>query len=95
MQRFSDRSSERARALAPTCKIMVRIKQSNSQALGYLPAGVTGVLDSVYEPSQLAEIIRRVCDGEYYLDKNIAHLLAIRHVKKNAGAVFSIEFSRV
>lgn len=86
-------SIDRVRALAPTCKLMVRIKQSNSQALAYLQAGVTGVLDSVHELSQLAEIIHRVCDGEYYLDKNIAQLLAIRQVKKTL-APFSVLSSR-
>lgn len=69
-------------SIAPACKIIVRLRYSSAQAVSYLQAGVTGILDSLHDSDQLVEIIRHVCRGEYYLDKNIAQLLAMRQIKK-------------
>jgi len=44
--------------------------------------GVTGLLDAMPEPNQLFEIVRLIHQGEYYLDKQIAQLLAMRQIKK-------------
>ncbi len=70
------------RAISPACKIIVRLRYSSAQAVCYLQSGVTGILDSLHDSDQLAEIIRHVCRGEYYLDKDIAQLLAMRQIKK-------------
>lgn len=72
----------RLRTIAAACKVIVVIRQSSAQAVSYLQAGATGLLDSIHESSQLAEIIRQVYQGEYYLDQQIAQLLAMRQVKK-------------
>ena len=70
------------RSIRSTCKIIVSLRHSSAQAVSYLQLGVTGILDSFHEPRQMAEIIRHVCRGEYYLDKDIAQLLAMRQIKK-------------
>lgn len=70
------------RSIAPACKIIVRLRHSSAQAIAYLQSGVTGILNSLHDSDQLAEIIRHVCRGEYYLDKDIAQLLAMRQIKK-------------
>lgn len=70
------------RSIAPICKIMVRLRYSSAQAVSYLQMGVTGILDTTHDSDQLVEIIRHVCRGEYYLDKDIAQLLAMRQIKK-------------
>lgn len=70
------------RSISPACKIVIRLRHSSAQAVCYLQSGVTGILDSVHDTEQLAEIIRHVCLGEYYLDKDIAQLLAMRQIKK-------------
>lgn len=70
-----------ARNLAPACKIIVKLYDS-SHAIAYLQVGVTGLLDSFHNLEQLADIIRDVYLGEYYLDQSIAQLLAMRQIKK-------------
>ncbi len=70
------------RSITPACKIIVRLRYSSAQAVSYLQSGVTGILDSLHDSDQLAEIIRHVCRGEYYLDKDISQLLAMRQIKK-------------
>ncbi len=69
-------------AVAPACKIMLIIRHSCFQAVAYLQMGVTGLLDAMPASSQLLEIVRLVHQGEYYLDKQIAQLLAMRQIKK-------------
>jgi DNA-binding NarL/FixJ family response regulator len=69
------------RNIAPASKIIVKLHDS-SQAIAYFQAGVTGLLDSCHNPERLAEIIRDVCLGEYYLDQATAQLLAMRQIKK-------------
>jgi two-component system invasion response regulator UvrY len=66
----------------PDCKIIIRTECSTSLVLASLQLGVTGVLNLWHAPEQLAEIIRQVLNGEYYLDNDIAQLLAVRHIKK-------------
>lgn len=70
------------RVVAPACKILLIIGHSCSQAIAYLQMGVTGLLDAMPEPNQLFEIVRLIHQGEYYLDKQIAQLLAMRQIKK-------------
>ena len=70
------------RAIAPACKIMLIIRHSCFKAVAYLQMGVTGLLDAVPADSQLFEIVRLIQQGEYYLDKKIAQLLAMRQIKK-------------
>lgn len=69
------------RNLVPACKIIVKLYDS-SNAIAYLQAEVTGLLDSFHNVVRLAEIIRDVYLGEYYLDQSIAQLLAMRQIKK-------------
>lgn len=70
------------RAMAPACKIIVRLRHGGSEAVAYLQSGVTGILDSIHDVDRLLAIIRQVCLGEYYLDRDIAQLLAMRQIKK-------------
>lgn len=70
------------RNIATACKIIIKLHNSSSQAIAYLQAGVTGLLDSFPEAERLAEIIREIADGEYYLDQDIAQVLAMRQIKK-------------
>lgn len=69
-------------SIAPACKPIVTRPHSIVQTVSYLRHGVTCILDSRHEPRRLAEIIRRVCDGEYHLDHDIAQSLAMRQIKK-------------
>jgi len=70
---------DRLRTIVSACRVVVVIRQS-AQAVSYLQVGATGLLDSFHEPARLADIIRCLCQGEYYLDKQIAQLLAMRHI---------------
>lgn len=70
------------RNIAPACKIIIKLHNSSSQAIAYLQAGVTGLLDGLPEAERLAEIIREIAQGEYYLNQDIAQVLAMRQVKK-------------
>lgn len=70
------------RGICPECKIIVGTECCTSLVLACLQLGVTGILCSQPAPAQLAEIIRLVLSGEYYLDNDIAQILAIRHIKK-------------
>lgn len=69
-------------SIAPACKAIVCATRSCADAVAYLQAGACGLLDSLHSSQQLADIIRRVCAGEYYLDQNIAQILAMRQIKK-------------
>jgi DNA-binding NarL/FixJ family response regulator len=69
-------------AVAPACKIMLIIRHSCFKAVAYLQMGVTGLLDAMPASRQLLEIVRLIHQGEYYLDKEIAQLLAMRQIKK-------------
>ena len=69
-------------SIAPSCKIIVSAPHSCANATAYLQAGVSGLLDALHPPEKLAGILRRVGAGEYYLDQNIAQLLAMRQIKK-------------
>jgi DNA-binding NarL/FixJ family response regulator len=69
-------------SIAPSSKIIVSAPHSCANATAYLQAGVSGLLDALHPPEKLAGILRRVGAGEYYLDQNIAQLLAMRQIKK-------------
>jgi len=70
------------RAIAPECRALVVAGACGSRALAYLQAGVVGVADFGRDNRRQAEIARRVQGGAYYLDPDIAQVLAIRHVKR-------------
>ncbi|TPQ25829.1 LuxR C-terminal-related transcriptional regulator [Methylomonas koyamae] len=70
------------RKLAPDCRALIVSGVSGSRALAYLQAGVVGVADFGTDTQRLAEIAHRVQGGAYYLDPDIAQVLAIRHVKR-------------
>jgi len=73
---------DQVRAVYPACKLIIVAESAGSLALAGLQAGATGVLDREHPAAELAAIVRHVLAGEYYLDQNIAQLLAIRHIKK-------------
>lgn len=86
---FADRAERGAvarvaeiRAIAPECRALVVAGACGSRALAYLQAGVVGVADFGRDNRRLAEIALRVQSGAYYLDPDIAQVLAIRHVKR-------------
>lgn len=86
---------QQVRGMCPECKIIVWTECCTSQVLYCIRSGVTGVLCSQLAPAQLADVIRLVLDGEYYLDNDVAQMLAIRHIKKNLepfAALSSREF---
>ncbi|PPD31750.1 MAG: hypothetical protein CTY19_12920 [Methylomonas sp.] len=70
------------RTIAPACRIIVTLQKTSMQAVAYLQAGAVGVLDALPDSPRMAEIIRRVYQGDYYLDQVIAQLLAMRQIKK-------------
>lgn len=70
------------RNIWPECKIIVSTECYTSLVLACLQLGVTGVISSQHTPAQLAEVIRQVLRGEYYLDNAIAQMLSVRHIKK-------------
>lgn len=70
------------RAIAPDCPALVVAGACGSRALAYLQAGVVGVADFGSDHRRLADIAHRVQNGSYYLDPDIAQVLAIRHVKR-------------
>lgn len=70
------------RAVYPAGKLIFTAERSASLALAGLQAGATGVLDGSHSAGELAGIIRSVHTGAYYIDQNIAQLLAVRHIKK-------------
>jgi DNA-binding NarL/FixJ family response regulator len=67
-------------SIAPNSKIIVTLRHSSAKAVYYLQVGVTGLLDSLDTSERLAKIIHLVFRGEYFLDKNIAQLLAMRQI---------------
>ncbi|OQW75205.1 MAG: hypothetical protein BVN35_08870 [Proteobacteria bacterium ST_bin11] len=73
---------EQVKAIAPLSKFMVLLGPSCAHALIYMQAGVTGLLTSLPEAVKLAEIIRKIVQGQYYLEQDIAQLLAMRQIKK-------------
>lgn len=86
---------QHVRDICPECKIIVWTECCASQVLSCIRSGVTGVLCSPRAPAQLAQVIRLVLNGEYYLDNDIAQMLAIRYIKKNLepfAALSSREF---
>lgn len=70
------------RAVWPECKLIIQSECSISLVLACLQSGVTAVLSSRHAPAQLAEVIRQVLNGQYYLDNDVAQSLALRHIKK-------------
>ena len=70
------------RTTAPASKTIIVTTGSGTEALTYLQAGATGLLSSTPDTNHLIEIIRRVGEGEYFLDQDIAQLLAMRQIKK-------------
>ena len=81
------------RLVAPACKILLVVRHSCSQMVAYLQMGVTGLLEGLPSPDQLPGIVSLVHRGEYYLDKPIAQLLAMRQIKKTLEP-FSVLSSR-
>ncbi|WP_445372763.1 LuxR C-terminal-related transcriptional regulator [Methylomonas sp. HW2-6] len=86
---FADRAERGAvarvaeiKAIAPECRALLVAGACGSRALAYLQAGVVGVADFGTDTQRLAEIAHRVLGGAYYLDPDIAQVLAIRHVKR-------------
>lgn len=69
-------------ATAPTCKTVIVMTTPGAEALAYLQAGATGLLSSLPDASRLSEILRRVYHGDYFLDQDIAQVLAMRQIKK-------------
>ncbi|MCQ8116513.1 LuxR C-terminal-related transcriptional regulator [Methylomonas rosea] len=86
---------DQIKAIAPSCKLIVLLRHSSTDAVTYMQAGVTGLLRLIPDTMKLAEIIRKIMQGEYYLDQNIAQLLAMRQIKKQLepfSALSSREF---
>lgn len=83
------------RSASPACKFMVLLNEFGSNATSYLQVGTTGLLMSIPESARLVEIIRLILNDRYYLDQNIAQLLAMRQIKKQLepfSALSSREF---
>lgn len=70
------------REYRPQVKFIVVLGHRYAQAGPYLQSGVSGLLAEIPESKQFAEILRKICVGAYYLDQNIAQLLAMRQIKK-------------
>lgn len=86
---------DQIKAIAPSCKFMVWLRYSSTDAVTYMQTGVTGLLRLFPDTVKLAEIIRKIVQGEYYLDQDIAQLLAMRKIKKQLepfSALSSREF---
>ncbi|MDT4290815.1 response regulator transcription factor [Methylomonas sp. MO1] len=81
---------EQIKSIAPACKFMVLLRHSSAHAVTYMQAGVTGLLAVLPDAVKLAEIIRKLVQGEYYLDQNIAQLLAMRQIKKQLDPFVSL-----
>ncbi|WP_446810716.1 LuxR C-terminal-related transcriptional regulator [Methylomonas sp. 2BW1-5-20] len=81
---------DQIRPIAPACKFMVVLSHSSVDAVAYMRAGVMGLLASFPDAVKLAEIIRKIVQGEYYLDQGIAQLLAMRQIKKQLDPFISL-----
>ncbi|OAI09563.1 hypothetical protein A1353_04440 [Methylomonas methanica] len=81
---------DQIKALAPSCKFIVLLRHSSTDAVTYMQAGVTGLLRLFPDTVKLAEIIRKLVQGEYYLDQDIAQLLAMRQIKKQLDPFVSL-----
>lgn len=81
---------DQIKSIAPACKFMVLLRGSSAHALTYMQAGVTGLLAVLPDAVKLAEIIRKIVQGEYYLDQDIAQLLAMRQIKKQLEPFVSL-----
>lgn len=73
---------DQIKTIAPSCKFTVLFRHSSAHALTYMQVGVTGLLRWFPDAAKLAEIIRTIVQGEYYLDQEIAQLLAMRQIKQ-------------
>ncbi|MBD9363624.1 LuxR C-terminal-related transcriptional regulator [Methylomonas fluvii] len=78
------------KGIAPCCKFIVLLSHSSAHALTYMQVGVTGLLRWFPDAAKLAEIIRAIVQGEYYLDQAIAQLLAMRQIKKQLEPFVSL-----
>jgi len=81
---------DQIKSIAPACKFMVLLRHSSAHAVTYMQAGVTGLLAVLPDAVKLAEIICKLVQGEYYLDQNIAQLLAMRQIKKQLDPFVSL-----
>jgi DNA-binding NarL/FixJ family response regulator len=81
---------DQIKSIAPACKFMVVHSHSSGDAVTYMQAGVTGLLALFPDAVKLAEIIRKIVQGEYYLDQDIAQLLAMRQIKKQLDPFISL-----
>lgn len=81
---------DQIKAIAPSCKFIVLLRHSSTDAVTYMQAGVTGLLRLFPDTVKLAEIIRKLVQGEYYLDQDIAQLLAMRQIKKQLDPFVSL-----
>jgi len=79
----------------PECKIIVVSQCCASLVMACMPFGVKGVLCSQHAAADLANCIRRVLVGEFYIDDAVAQILAMRHIQKTLepfSALSSREF---
>ncbi|WP_155931179.1 LuxR C-terminal-related transcriptional regulator [Methylomonas sp. 11b] len=81
---------DQIKSIAPACKFMVLLRHSSAHAVTYMQAGVKGFLAVLPDAVKLTEIIRKLVQGEYYLDQNIAQLLAMRQIKKQLDPFVSL-----
>ncbi|OAI08000.1 response regulator transcription factor [Methylomonas methanica] len=81
---------DQIKAIAPSSKFMVLLRHSSAHAVTYMQAGVTGLLAALPDAVKLAEIIRKIVQGHYYLDQDIAQLLAMRQIKKQLDPFISL-----
>ncbi|MBD9355458.1 LuxR C-terminal-related transcriptional regulator [Methylomonas albis] len=81
---------DQIKAIAPSSKFVVLLRHSSAHAVSYMQAGVTGLLAALPDAVKLAEIIRKLVQGDYYLDQDIAQLLAMRQIKKQLDPFISL-----
>ncbi|WP_415880293.1 LuxR C-terminal-related transcriptional regulator [Methylomonas sp. TEB] len=81
---------DQIKGITPTCKFVALLSHSSAHALTYLQVGVTGLLRWFPDAAKLAEIIRTIVQGEYYLDQEIAQLLAMRQIKQQLEPFVSL-----
>jgi two-component system invasion response regulator UvrY len=66
----------------PDCKLLIVMPNIPQQAIRYLQSGVTGLLCHTQTAEQLVGILKHIQAGHFYLDQEIAQLLAMRQIKK-------------
>lgn len=86
-------SLQRIRSTYPSSKIIVGVQCCSSLVSACIQSGVAGLLCVPFTPARLADVVRRVSGGQFFLDDEIAQVLAMRHIKK-ALEPFAILSSR-